>query len=159
VNRGIGIVIPVLIIVLTHSTGLRVFGVFALLTGLVAAGFAETMRRRTPPTDRHRYSRTFRATDEATYAALGQALDGLRYRRLAQDASRRTVTFNTRISGKTWAGQDYDAVVRPISKSDTLIELTGGIAQRGLGRIQATSWGETDLLANKVLDRLEQVLS
>lgn len=124
---------------------------------MVAASVAETVRRRHPPADLRTYARAFHAAESDTYAALSEALDRLRYTRLAESQPQRTVRFNTRTSAKTRAGQDYEAVVRS-GVDTTAIELTGGIAQRGLGRIQATSWGETDALANKIFDRVERVL-
>jgi hypothetical protein len=156
--RAVGLVISVAVIVLAQSAGLRALGVLLLIGDVVAASVAEAMRRRDPPADLRTYSRAFHAAEGDAYAALSEALDRLRYRRLSGSGSQRTVRFNTRTSAKTWAGQDYEAVVRRIGVDTTAIELTGGIAQRGLGRIQATSWGETDALASKIFDRVEHVL-
>jgi hypothetical protein len=159
ITRGFAVTIGVAVIIVANSNAQRLFGVLLIVSAAVAGGVLETIRRRNPPADRHMYKRSFRSSEDDTYAALRRVVDELRYKRLEENVSRRTVAFNTGISGKTWAGQDYAAAVLRSDDSEAQIELVGGIAQRGLGRVQAVAWGETDALANKVLDSVERILA
>jgi hypothetical protein len=159
VPRGIAVAIGVAVIILANSGAVRLYGVFLPACAVVAGTAFETIRRRTPPTDLHTYTRYFRSSQDDTYAALCRVVDELRYKRLEVDASRKTVAVNTGISRKTWAGQDYAAAVRCADDTRTQIELVGGIAQRGLGRIQAVAWGETAALASKILDSVERIVT
>jgi hypothetical protein len=156
ITRGIGIAAGVVLIALGPST--RGLGLVLVVIGLVAAfGFEALRRRSIRPTS---LSRVYSANEAQTFAAVENAIQQLGYKVLSKDPMAQALSFNTGMSLKTWAGQDYTATLHLASGPDsTELELTGSISQRGMGALQAVSWGETERCARRVLDRVQAILT
>jgi hypothetical protein len=59
----------------------------------------------------------------------------------------------------TRRGQDYMATVRNGPQpGSTELDVIGQTSTRGLGPLQSVSWGETERLARRVLDRVDATL-
>jgi hypothetical protein len=156
ITRGIGIAAGVVLIALGPST--RGLGVVVVVVGLVAAFGFEALRRRTVRSTS--LSRVYPANEAQTFAAVETAIQQLDYKVLSKDLTAQTLSFNTGMSLKTWAGQDYTAALHLASGPDsTELELTGSTSQRGMGALPSVSWGETERCARRVLDRVWAILT
>lgn len=122
-----------------------------VLLAVMAAG------RGQGPQNPQEFVRTYDASTQETFEALHSAVTQLRYRVISIDAKQNEIAFNTGMSMKTWAGQDFTAVVRGHEADRSELRLVGGTSTRGFGG-QLYSWGETEQLGNRVLDRTSEEL-
>jgi hypothetical protein len=147
IGAGIGLIVA--------GPSTRLLGLVVLALELGSTAVSEVARRRdwsVGPGARS-FSRTYQAEPAEVWGALVEVVDRLGYgRRSAADDVRR-ISFNTGMSTRTWAGQDFDAtVVDGPEPGTSVIELRGVTSARGLGVTQSLSWGETSRLGAKVLD-------
>jgi len=152
--RGVGIAIGIAFIAAGPST--RTLGVIIVVIAIASAIAFEGARKGGSLASQE-YVRSYNGTADETFEALHSAVTSLRYRVRSIDVAKREISFNTRMSRKTWAGQDFTAVVHPKGRKSEL-QLVGATSQRGPGAIQSVSWGETEKLGNRVLDRTYEEL-
>ncbi len=131
---------------------------FAFLVSSAVGVLISTVARRRGSLAERKLAQVYDASPAETFAALRSAIEQLGYRVRSVDTDQRQVTFNTGISMKTIAGQDFTGVVREEPSGRGEIYLVGATCQRGLGALQSVSWGETDLLARRVLEQVETEL-
>ena len=151
---GVGVLIGIVLI--TNGAG-RV-GIFVLIASVVAAIGFEMARRRGSLRPRE-VAKTYSGTPDEVFTALRSVVDQLGYRTTSSDAQQREIEFNTGMSWKTWAGQDFSGSVDTQPQGGTEVRLVGVTSQRGLGSIQSVSWGEAEKLGNRVLDQLAERLT
>jgi hypothetical protein len=149
VVRGVGVAIGIVLIAVGSHT--RALGVVVLVANVVAVvGFSRARSRGSVAP--HELVRSFDVGPDETFGALRAAVEQLGYRMRSLDAEKRTIIFSTGMSLKTWAGQNFSAVVRDSVDGASEVCLVGETSQSGLGALQSVSWGETEQLANRVLD-------
>jgi hypothetical protein len=153
VTRGVGVVLGIALI--ANGSGTRALGIFVLIASVVAAIAFEMARRGGSPRPRE-FANTYSADADEVFAALCSVIDQLGYRITSCDARQREIEFNTGMSWKTFAGQDFSGSVDAHLQGRSEVRLVGVISQRGLGSIQSVTWGETQKLGNRVLDQLAE---
>jgi hypothetical protein len=89
---------------------------------------------------------TYAASAQQVWDALRQTVAEFRYKDVREDPSAGTMEFRTGLSWSSWRGQQMTATVRELSPGQTQLTLTGGLALK----VQVTSWGEKEKIANKV---------
>jgi hypothetical protein len=154
--RGAVVVFGVVLIVAGDST--RAFGVVIVVVGLASALGFEVLRRSGSLTPKE-FTRNYPADESETYDAVKSAATSLGYKLLSEDPESQILSFNTGVSSRTWGGQDFTAMIAPAGSPDhSELCLLGATSQRGLGGLQAASWGETKQLAIRMLDRVDATL-
>ena len=145
------------VLLIAAGSGARGLGGVFLVAAIVGLLGSETARRRgwlTPCA----FARVYDAAEGEVFRALHSAIEQLGYHVTSLDAQQRDIAFNTGISLRTWSGQDFTGSVASPSPGRSEVRLVGVTSQRGLGSIQAITWGETDRLGNRVLDRVGEEL-
>jgi hypothetical protein len=150
----VGVAISIAFLISPHTRGLGVF--LLVLSGAIWIWSGAARRRGS--LDPKEFVLTYEADAGTTFKALSAVVEALGYRDISSDAQQREVTFNTGRSRKTWAGQDFTGSVHAESPGISEVRLIGVTSQRGLGSVQSVSWGETEQLAHRVLDRLTKEL-
>jgi hypothetical protein len=148
IGAGIGLIVA--------GPSTRILGLVVLVLELGSVAIAELARRRDwsfGPGARS-FSRTYRAGPDETWHALLAVVERLGYRQVEAVAADRRLSFNTGMSTRTWAGQDFEASVvhGPDGAGASALHLRGVTSARGLGVTQSLSWGETSRLGTKVLE-------
>jgi hypothetical protein len=104
---------------------------------------------------------TYNASADRTYAAVLRTASEMDYSIGNSDAVSKTVSFNTGMSMKSWAGQDMSVTVFDDGASHSRVVIGGKRAQRGNfgGGGQLFDWGEKKKLAASFLERLDTVVA
>jgi hypothetical protein len=105
--------------------------------------------------------RVYDTPAERLWQAARRAVSELGYSVTHTDSESRTISFNTGMSWKSWAGQDMTASVFDESPGRARIVLGGRRAQRGNifgGGGQVYDWGERGKITRTYFDRLDRVL-
>ena len=97
---------------------------------------------------------TFAASGQQVWEALRQTIADLRYKDVNEDPAAGTIEFRTGLSWSSWRGQQMTASVRDLGTGQATLTLTGGLALK----VQVTSWGEKQRIAQKVIDGVRQRL-
>lgn len=99
------------------------------------------------------WMRTYAAPAARVWDALRSTIAGLDYKDVIENRAHGTITYRTGLSLWSWRGQQMIAFVQD-NETSTVVTLKGVKAFTA-----ATTWGEYDRLARKVLDGVEGWLS
>lgn len=105
--------------------------------------------------------RSYDGSPDRAYQAALQAVGKLGYRILNSDSSARSVSFNTGMSMRSWAGQDVTAMAVSDGPDRTKLIVGGGIAKGGIpfgGGSQVASWGELGKVTRTFYEAFERIL-
>jgi hypothetical protein len=105
-------------------------------------------------------SATYDSSPARLYQAVLRTVAAVGYSIQHTDAGTLTVSFNTGMSLRSWAGQDMTVLVFADSESRSTVSIGGTRAQRGSimgGGGQIADWGELAKIQKKFLERLSQV--
>lgn len=102
--------------------------------------------------------RSYQVSAEHLYAAVTTAIAELGYSVKNSDPQSGVVSFNTGMSIWSWSGQDITVTVIRGS-SGSRVALAGGLAKRGLSKVQVVGWGEKDRVVKRFLDTLDQTVA
>lgn len=100
-------------------------------------------------------TRTYQSSADRLFEAVLRTVASLNYSIQHTDRVVRTVSFNTGMSWRSFAGQDMTAIIFSIGDTESSVTLSGRRAQR---LWQMVDWGELGSIQGKFLKRLETIL-
>lgn len=100
-------------------------------------------------------TKTYQSSAARLFEAVLRTVASLNYSIQHTDRVVRTVSFNTGLSWRSFAGQDMTAIIIPDGDAGSSLTLSGRRAQR---LWQKVDWGELGAIQKKFLKRLETIL-